>query len=126
MSGKFGLKGKGESYTVCMDNENLNLRPGEWVETRSAKQIFATLDAQYEHKGLQFIHEMQKFCGRRLKVYKKVDKIILEATGEMRTMRAPTVLLEDVICDGESHGGCTRSCFLFWREVWLKRVKTAQ
>jgi len=65
---------------------------------------------------------MRKYCGKRFRVYKRLEKIILETTGELRTVRTPTVLLEEVFCDGEAHGGCDRSCFCFWREAWLKRV----
>ena len=115
-------KGKEKPYTANRDSDALNLQPGDWVEVRSAKEIFSTLDAQGKHLGLSFTREMVKFCGRTFKVHKRLNKIILEATGEMRMIKAPTVLLEEVICDGEFHGGCTRSCFCFWREAWLKRT----
>ena len=52
-----------------------------------------------------------------------LEKIIIETTGEMRPISTPTVLLEGVFCDGSAHGGCDRTCFCFWREGWLKRVK---
>jgi len=100
----------------------LNLQPGELVEVRSEKEIFATLDHEGKLKGLRFTREMRKFCGKRFRVYKRLEKIILEATGELRTIKTPTVLLEGVFCDGSAHGGCDRSCFCFWREAWLKRV----
>lgn len=102
--------------------KTLDLRPGDWVEVRPLKEIFATLDIQDKLKGLRFTPEMAKFCGRRLKVYKRLNKIILEATGELRGIKSPTVLLEGVFCDGSAHGGCDRSCFCFWREEWLKRA----
>jgi hypothetical protein len=66
--------------------------------------------------------EMIKFCGQKFKVYKKVENIALESTGEMRKLLSPTVFLEWVYCDGEFHEKCDRSCFCFWKEVWLKRV----
>lgn len=119
--------GRGKCRSAVSTNDNtMNLRPGEWVEVCSLKEIFATLDAEGKNMGLSFIREMERLCGRRFKVYKRLTKIILEATGEMRTIRAPTVLLEGAICDGEFHGGCTRSCFFFWREVWLKRVRAGE
>jgi hypothetical protein len=99
----------------------LNLKAGDWVEVKSAKEIFATLDHRNKHRGLSFTQEMMKFCGRRLKVFRVLEKICIETTGELRTMKTPTVLLEGAICDGEFHGGCTRSCFHFWREDWLRR-----
>lgn len=99
-----------------------DFKPGEWVEVLSEKEIFDTLDSQGKLKGLRFPPEMGKFCGKRFKVYKRLDKILLETTGELRKIRTPTVILEGVFCDGSAHGGCDRSCFCFWREAWLKRV----
>lgn len=99
-----------------------SLQPGDLVEVRSIKEIFATLNGKDKVKGLRFNPEMAKFCGKRFRVYKRLDKIIVETTGELRNVRTPTVLLEGVLCDGRAHGGCDRSCFCFWREAWLKKV----
>jgi hypothetical protein len=104
------------------NRRDLNLQPGDWVEVRSAKEIFATLDGYDKLRGLQFTPEMSKFCGRRFRVYKRVQNIILEGTGELRRINSPTVLLEGAICDGSAHGRCDKSCFFYWREQWLKRV----
>jgi hypothetical protein len=107
---------------TASEGGNLNLEPGEIVEVRSEKEIFATLDSQGKLRGLRFTPEMREYCGRRFKVYKKLKKLIVEATGEMRTIKSPTVLLEGVLCDGKAHGGCDRACFCYWREEWLKRA----
>jgi hypothetical protein len=101
---------------------SLGLKVGDLVEVRSVKEIFTTLDAQSKLNGLRFNPEMVKFCGKRFKVYKTLNRIILETTGELRRVKTPTVLLEGVFCDGAGHGGCDRSCFCFWREKWLKKV----
>lgn len=100
----------------------LDLRPGELVEVRPIKEVFATLDDQDKLKGLRFTPEMVKFCGKRFRVHKKLHKIVLETTGELRGIKYPTVLLKGVFCDGTAHGRCDRSCFCFWREQWLKRT----
>jgi hypothetical protein len=100
----------------------VNLEPGELVEVRSVKEIFATLDRDGKLKGLRFTPEMSKYCGKKLRVYRRISKLIIETTGEMRNMKSPTFLLEGSICDGSAHSGCERSCFLFWRDEWLKRV----
>lgn len=110
------------AWSVRENRRVLGLQPGEWVEVRSAKEIFATLDGYDKLRGLQFTPEMAKFCGRRFRVYKRVRNIILEGTGELRRINSPTVLLEGVICDGSAHGGCDKSCFCYWREQWLRRV----
>lgn len=120
--GKRVFRRKGSSSNVGKNNEVFNLEPGDWVEVRSAKEILTTLDDHGKLKGLSFTAEMMKFCGIRFQVYKKLDKIILETTGELRRIKAPTVILKDAFCDGKAHGGCDRSCFCFWREEWLKRV----
>jgi len=124
--GKIFLKRKKLQQKVNQDDHVLNLQPGEWVEVRSVKEIFETLNAEGKHKGLRFTPEMVKFCGKRFRVYKRLDKLILEATGELRRIKTPTVLLEGVFCDGKAHGGCDRSCFCFWREAWLKKVSLTE
>jgi hypothetical protein len=98
------------------------LEPGELVEVRSEKEIMATLDRHDKLKGLSYEREMSKYCGKKFKVYQRVKSIVIEDTGEMRTIKSPTVLLEDVVCDGGFHGDCDRSCFCYWREEWLKRA----
>ena len=101
----------------------LELNPGDTVEVLSEEEIRASLDKRGKLTGLTFMHEMRKFCGKRFKIYKKVNKILIETTGELRTLRSPTYLLNGVICDGKSHRGCDRSCFCLWRESWLKKIE---
>jgi hypothetical protein len=114
----YRLARKGRSRSTF---EILDLKAGDWVEVRSAKEISATLNREYALRGLVFTPEMAKFCGKKFRVYKKLDKIILD-TGEPRKIKSPTVILEGVFCDGRFHGGCDKSCFCFWREEWLKRA----
>jgi hypothetical protein len=97
------------------------LQPGDLVEVKPIETILATLDSRRRHKGLRWMTGMRKFCGGRHRVYKRVDRIMLETNGELRRMK-DTVLLEGAVCDGKEFGGCDRSCFHFWREVWLERV----
>ncbi len=111
------------STTSNIPDPNLNLQPGELVLIRPSEEIFATLDEKGKYRGLFFMPEMVKFCGKKFKVYKKVERIVLESTGEMRKIMSPTVFLEGVYCDGEFHDGCDRSCFCYWREIWLKRIQ---
>jgi len=115
-------KKPGVRGTPPAEGECLNLQPGEWVQVRSLDEISTTLDDNRKCKGLFFMVEMEKFCGKKLKVFKKVETIKLESTGEVRKLRSPTVFLEGAYCDGERHSGCDRACFHFWRESWLKRV----
>ena len=113
----------GKDNRAAKKMKQFDLHPGDWVEIKSAREIFETLDAKGQHRGLPFTMEMMKFCGKKYKVYKRLSRIVLEATGELRTMRNPTVLLEGVFCDGKYHGNCDRSCLCFWRDGWLKPVE---
>ena len=101
--------------------DSLNLQPGEWVEVRSIDEISPTLNEDRKYKGLFFMPEMEDFCGKKFKVFKKVDRIKLEESGEIRKLKTPSIFLEGVYCKGERHEGCDRSCFHFWKEAWLKR-----
>ncbi|MFH1264229.1 MAG: hypothetical protein ABIK89_00770 [Planctomycetota bacterium] len=100
--------------------DRLNLEPGEIVEVKSRAEIEATLDASGKTRGLGFASEMLDFCGRRFRVASRVERIILEWSGEMRPI-ADTVILEGVTCNGVSRRGCPRDCYQLWRESWLKR-----
>jgi len=82
--------------------EALKLQPGELVRVRSEKEILASLDRCKQNKGLAWMPIMSQYCGKKLRVYKRVDKIVLESTGEIRKLKN-TVLLE---------GG----------EAWLERL----
>jgi hypothetical protein len=99
--------------------EILDLRPGEIVEVKSEEAIRATLDARNRCRGLYWMPNMARFCGGRYRVYKRVERLMLESNGELRKLQN-TVLLEGVMCEGVL--GCDRSCFHFWREAWLRKV----
>lgn len=107
-------------------DEVLNLQPGELVEVKSLEEVLDTLDDRRpghgRNKGLLFMFPMPNFCGKRYRVYKRLSRILLESTGELKKVKN-TVLLEGVVCDGKDFYDCDRSCYHFWREIWLKRVK---
>ena len=100
--------------------ETLGLEAGEWVEVKSAEEIHATLDARRKNRGLLFTDEMTPFIGKRFRVHKRVESIFLEESKQRRTIKN-TVLLESSYCHGRNFN-CDRSCFLFWKEIWLRRV----
>jgi hypothetical protein len=114
-----------KTFTKVEDSSEIDfpdLQPGDWVEVRTMQEIASTLDKNGKYKGLYFMPEMEKFCGKRFRIFKKAEKIKLESTGELRTLRTPSFFLEGVYCNGEFQGGCDRSCFHFWRDAWLKKV----
>jgi hypothetical protein len=100
----------------------LNLQPGDWVEVKSYGEIRETLSGDSRLRGLGFSPDMIPFCGKRFQVSSRVERIILEWTGELKTLN-DTVALDTVHCDGSSCRACPRNCFFLWREDWLKRVE---
>ena len=101
---------------------SLGLQEGEEVVVRSRAEISATLDKQGRNRGLEFSSEMIAFCDRRYRVIKRVKRIIVESTGEMRDLE-DTVVLEHVVCNMQVLGGCPRNQYYLWREIWLKRAR---
>jgi hypothetical protein len=111
-----------EKEKMSHASEALGLKPGELVEVKSIDEILATLGPERKYKGLLWMTGMRKYCGKRYRVFKRIENILLETNGDSRKMR-DTVILEGVMCDGAEFGDCDRSCFHFWREAWLKRVE---
>jgi len=102
-------------------DEVLNLKPGDLVEVKSEAEIRATLDERGKTRGLLFTADMQRYAGQRFRVFKRVESIFLEESKQRRTIKN-TVILETVYCPGVTFR-CDRSCFLFWKEAWLRRVE---
>ena len=101
---------------------DLALEPGELVEVKSQQEILATLDRQGKNRGLTFDPEMVPYCGQRFRVLRRVEKIIDEKTGELRSLPGACLILDTVICRGLYHRLCPRSIYPYWREIWLRRV----
>jgi len=104
-------------------SESLGLSAGELVEVKSMPVIRESLDRKAHNRGLYFSPDMRLLCGETCRVERKLEKIIVDGTGEMRNLRN-TVYLEDAMC-GCAHvafGGCSRGEFSYWREIWLKRA----
>ncbi len=99
----------------------LGLEPGDYVEVSTADEIKKTLDSYGRHDRLYFMAEQWQYCGGKFRVHKRVNRVLSEQTGVLRKARN-VVLLEGVCCDGSHHGNCDASCFLFWKEAWLKRA----
>ncbi len=103
--------------------ENLALKSGEVVVVKSIQRIAETLDATARNRGLFFSPDMRSLCGKENRVIDRLDKIIVDGTGEMRNMRN-TVFLEDSHCGCPyvALGGCSRGEYAYWREIWLRRA----
>lgn len=102
--------------------ETLDLQPGDLVEVKSKEEIFQTLDESDKTRGLRFDAEMLKYCGRRGRVLRKVERIIDENSGRMIRINSDCFIVNGFICTGDYHRSCPRSIYPYWREAWLRRV----
>lgn len=110
-----------ESRSSRTPSESLRLAVGDWVEVKSLSEIKATLNARRMNRGLAFTPGMRNYCGGRFRVARRLERMVREATGEMRGL-TDTVVLESVLCDGFCTRGCPRANLLYWREIWLRRA----
>ena len=96
---------------------------GDPVEVRPLKEIEDTLDESGCLDGLPFMVEMAAFCGRRIRVFRCVDKIYDYGRSARLRRLKDAVLLAGLRCDGGAHGGCQASCYLLWKTAWLRPVR---
>jgi len=100
----------------------LQLQPGELVRVKPFKEILQTLDRNGLNRGLRCDLVMCKYEGRTYRVRNRLDRMIIEGTGQMREVQG-TVILEGLECSCLTVvGGCPRQDFQYWREVWLERA----
>ena len=120
-----GPEGTGTTVRIrpAPGNEGLGLRAGDLVEVRSAPEILATLDGRGELDALPFMPEMLKYCGKRARVLRRVERILDEKTGKMLHLKGDCIVLEGVTCTGDYNQYCPRSIYPYWRENWLRRVE---
>jgi hypothetical protein len=101
---------------------SLHVHPGDLIEVKSIDGIVETLNETGRNRGLYFTPDMRLLCGQKKRVERRLEKIIVDGTGEMREV-TNTVYLEGSHC-GCAHvafGGCPRGEFSYWREIWLRR-----
>lgn len=109
----------------------LNLQAGERVRVKLLSQILATLDEEDQYKGMAFmIDEMAPYCGGTYTVRKRIERFFDERNYKLLNAR-DVVILDGVFCEPHPeskrpYAGCTRTCFLFWKEAWLERVDTIE
>ena len=107
----------------------LGLQAGELVRIKSKDEILDTVDQNHLNRGLSFDREMVPFCGRKVRVLRRVERLVDERTGKLLTMPRDCIILEGVTCRGDlSHGRllCPRDSYAYWREIWLERVPTSE
>ena len=122
------LAGRGGSrYAVRMPAAaaKLDLQVGERVQVRPAKEILATLNAEWKNRGLEFEREMLRHCGCTYRVLARVSRIIDEKSGRMIMLANECIALEGVTCRGRDKCRrlfCPREPYFYWREAWLRRA----
>ena len=110
-----------------MQPEALGLEPGDRVQVKSVDEIAATLDEEGRFEGLAYIPGlMDQYCGQTYTVRKRVVHFFDERSWRMVKVKN-IVLLDEVFCEPPRHihcdwAACDRTCFLFWKEGWLRRV----
>jgi hypothetical protein len=102
--------------------EQLNLQPGELVQVRSKHEIGLTLHKNH-NRGMWFGKETLRFCNQRYRVRSRIERIINERSGEVITLHTPGVILDSVCGSGEFLRLCPQNEYVFWREIWLRRVE---
>ena len=99
-----------------------SLRTGDIVRVRSLSEIRLLTDEHRKTEGLTFMAGMEKYCGRLLRVKKKVRTIFDERAWKMLKIKN-TYILENAVCNSRGlyeKEGCDRCCFFFWKDVWLE------
>ena len=119
-----GLRGR--KYVPVESVINVQIKPlkeGDLVRVRWKEEIVATLDRRCRLKGCSFANEMEPYCGTVRRVLKPVQQFVDERDQRLKKCKG-LVLLEGVMCEGvPAFGRCDRSCFFFWREEWLEKIK---
>src|SRR5256884_9912043 len=105
-------------HRFATNHEPAGFLPGDLVEVRSSAEILSTLDERGALENLPFMPEMLSFSGRQYRVSRRAFKTCVDDQ-EMRKLEN-TVFLEDLRCDGKSHGGCAKTWLIFLEKAWLK------
>lgn len=127
-----GLRKKARPPGVAPERRTpLGLQPGDRVRVRSRQEIGRTLDREGTCRGLGYLPEvMDRFNGGTYTVRRRVERFFDERNQKLMKLR-DVVLLDDVFCEPRTDSrsafaGCSRTCFLFWKEDWLDRVVPAR
>jgi hypothetical protein len=107
-------------------SQELNLQAGELVRVRAKHEIMRTLNHQLRNRGLLFDVEMVPYCeSGDFRVLRRVETIINEKTGQMMKLPNPCLILDGVTCSGNysfQRMFSRRHEYLYFREIWLRRV----
>jgi hypothetical protein len=111
---------------MYMSQQNARPRHGDLVEVKTAGEILQTLDAAGALNDLPFMPEMLQFCGQRFRVSSRALTVCIAEPGTPLGFNTDDVVtLEGVRCSGAAHDGCQKSCMIFWRGAWLRKVESS-
>jgi len=119
---KVGLVPRGQQTPSI----KLNLQPGELVRVKSHEEILKTVGADGKNRGMYWDAELVPYCDKTYKVLRNVSKLISEQTGEMKEMKSPCIVLDNVVCQARYSSCryfCPKAMYPFWHEIWLERAE---
>jgi hypothetical protein len=109
-----------------MRRPHAKLRRGDLVEVKAPGEILETLDTDSALNNLPFMPEMIQYCGKRFLVSGRALTTCFSGPGPRRGFMADDVVTLDAVrCSGTAHDGCQKSCTIYWREAWLRKVDAA-
>ena len=107
----------------------MNLQPGELVRVLPKDAVMRTFNNKAQNRGMWFDCEMVLYCDNgNYRVLRRVERVINEKTGQMIKLKNPGIILDGVTCSGNylyQRMFSPRNDYMFFREIWLKRVKNA-
>lgn len=103
----------------------LGVQVGDLVRVKSHAEILGTVDEELRNRGMGFHGEMVPYCGREFRVLQRAGRIINERTGKLMVLNNECLVLEGADCIGRYTNPlfCPRSCYPYWREIWLERAE---
>jgi hypothetical protein len=116
----------GSRQEPAPDEGELGLQPGDWVEVKSREELRDSLTPEGRNRGLWFDWEMERYCGGKYRVRRRVTRFIDDRNRKMVVLKTDAVTLDGVTCTGEYSSRrwfCPRAVYPYWRESWLKRAE---
>jgi hypothetical protein len=103
----------------------LGVKVGDVVRVKSHAEILKTVDEELRNRGMSFHPTMVPYCGKQFRVLQRAGKIMNERTGQLMQLKNECLVLEGADCVGRYTNplSCPRSCYPYWREIWLERVE---
>ncbi len=111
-----------------INSDSTSIKAGDTVEVRKPPEIIGTLDADGSLDDLPFMPEMLEYCGKTFRVTGMASRTCVAFMNAELTLRMAEFRNDDVFfldgprCTGFDHDGCDRSCRIFWKAAWLRKV----